>query len=322
MSKFNHIWKHYHRNNNQTPEQYIEAYLTRLEKFDKARLDFENLYQSYLSQEREKRLDKIIDALSSSARMVYNDTCVRVVSGHYGDDPLCTYGSLVDSGRFNFGSTGSFYSQFDCHYIANNFETAFQEKYHYSNEELHGSVLSPSGMALLEAPESFNSTRIEVSLSNCLDLRNPNSLNSFFDVIAEIIPSDGLQWEWKKWCQKYKQVYQPLITVQEIETLFFSIYDPNFKQYESYLDIPSNSQWLGHYARLAGIQAIIYLSVRNETGYNLAVFPTNLKETDSYLKLTDDLPYVDHSRRQMISENCEFFRCTFAELRSQSLILN
>ncbi|MCM2280579.1 MAG: RES family NAD+ phosphorylase [Bdellovibrionaceae bacterium] len=320
MSHFNHIWTRYGRSK-QTPEDYVEKYLTKLEKFDSARLEFEQKFQSFLAQEREKRLERILDALSSSGRSGFEGICYRIVSSEYGDDPLCTFGSLVDSGRFNFGSIGSYFSQFDCHYVASDFETAFQEKFHYSTQDLKGTLLSPEEM-MLGRPPSFNNVRVEVSLSRCLDLRDPDSLKSFFDVIAEISPSESIQWDWEKWCTKFKQDYIPRATVQEIEQLYFSIYDPNFKQFETYLDIPSNSQWIGHYARQAGIQAVIYLSVRNETGYNLAIFPTNLRESDSYIRLMDGASYVDPSRRHMNSDNCEFFKCTFKELRSQGAVKN
>jgi hypothetical protein len=321
MSKYNHIWKHYQQAEIISPEEYVEKYLTRLEKYDQTRLEFEHDFQGYLASEREKRIDKIIDALTNSALGGFENICHRIVASDYGADPLCTYGSLLDSGRFNFGSVGGHFNQFDCHYAASNYETAFQEKFHYSLEDLKDGPLSPSEMSVMPVG-SFNNIRVDISLSRCLDLRDPDSLKSFFEVISEIAPSSTIQLKWKHFCKKNKIKHERLLTINQLEQLYFSIYDPNFKQFETFLDLPSNSQWLGHYARLAGIQGIIYMSLRNENGFNIAVFPSNLKNTDSYIKLTDNVPYVDSSRRQMNSVNCEFFKCTFEELKAQSQIQN
>ncbi|MBX3022239.1 MAG: RES family NAD+ phosphorylase [Bdellovibrionales bacterium] len=86
-----------------------------------------------------------------------------------------------------------------------------------------------------------------------------------------------------------------------------SIFEQNFTQWQTLTNVPSNSQWLGFYAFLAGIQAIIYPSIRNPEGYNLAVYPENLRETDSFVELSPALEHVSADNVRMDAKTYSFF---------------
>lgn len=66
-----------------------------------------------------------------------------------------------------------------------------------------------------------------------------------------------------------------LKTIQTPKELHKSLFEVHYQQWITWLDIPSNSQWFGHYVKQAGIEAIIYPSLRYNC-YNLAVYPENL----------------------------------------------
>lgn len=69
------------------------------------------------------------------------------------------------------------------------------------------------------------------------------------------------------------------------------------------LDQPSNSQWFGHYAKLTGIQSIVYPSCRNTSGYNVVVFTENFENTDSVAEITDEVSFIDSVRKRIDSTN-------------------
>jgi len=64
----------------------------------------------------------------------------RIVSGNYSKNPLCSLGSIrrPPGGRFNFGSISSAIKDFQCLYLASDFETAFAECYHHEYDESVG----------------------------------------------------------------------------------------------------------------------------------------------------------------------------------------
>ena len=85
---------------------------------------------------------------------------------------------------------------------------------------------------------------------------------------------------------------------------------------DNWLDIPSNSQWFGYYVKEAGIEAIIYPSLRHEGCYNCAIYPENFG-TKSFVRLADDHSSVSKNRVEINKENYKFFEYPVEEFSVQ-----
>ena len=110
------------------------------------------------------------------------------------DDPLCMAGSLLHSGRFHFGNNISYdYQSFPCLYVSSNPDGAKFEKFSNTNHFL----LSSEEMSLVPG-DSFLTSRCEVNLTKCIDLRTKESLTDFTEVISQIKPNEKFQKKWKK----------------------------------------------------------------------------------------------------------------------------
>lgn len=133
-----------------------------------------------------------------------------------------------------------------------------------------------------------------------LDLRDPQVLQPFVDVISEIDVPD-----WIVALAKKRKQSQPR-TVSSVEQLRSLIFDPNFTQWGSLIDQPSASQWLGYYAKEAGIHGIVYPSVRNSEGYNMAVFPESFLETSARIELADPASGVREEDTYLDEANSKF----------------
>jgi hypothetical protein len=310
MARFEHVWKHYFPNRT-SPETYVERYLIKLEKLDKEMFEFWQDYQAYLGAQRENLSEEIADSLLIASQQDLEVSAYRIVTSNYGEDPLCTYGSILDAGRFNFGVISSFHKDFDCLYIGDSPATCYQEKFHYSQDEnIDG--LSGADVALIP---SHNTVRVNVKLASYLDLHEPENLHAFLKVVSKIKTPEEFQRRREKIHKRIGEKCDPLGTIQGLDALIISIFDPSFKQTNTLMDLPSNSQWLGHYVRQAGVQAIKYPSVRQEGGFNLAIYPINFEGTDSFVKLVDQMPYVPTSRMVIDETNCHFIRLSRKQLK-------
>jgi hypothetical protein len=323
MSKFDHPWKK-HFSKNKPPEKYIEDYLIKLEKLDSAEFEFWKDFQKYLMEEREKRFSDIQSALEKAQKFNLQETFSRIVLSEYNDDPLCVYGSICEPGRFNFGALPSYYGNFGALYLGNNQQTAYVEKFHNLETETFGDgFLSASELALDSAPSHLY-VRVNVSIQSYLDLRTDEALIGFLDAVKDIQPTKEFKQRWKSLCKKTKRskVEQDLKMVREVEHLRALIFDPKFKQWISWLDCPSHSQWLGHYALKCGIQGIIFPSVRNDSGYNIAIFTDNFKESMSSIKLVDTVASVPSDRTFVNASNYVWFSKPLSEIRQLTLTMN
>ena len=288
-----------------TPEEIIDSYLVQLEKLDKQELTFWGEFYDFLTGEREKLLDDILDSLQKvrQENIVLEKTS-RIVIPKYGADPLCTYGSTCKppGGRFNFGSISSFHQDFDCLYVANDYHTAFHEVFHYEpSERIAPGAITPEEAGLQEVA-GFNHVQCRVELDSVIDIRSDEALKPFCEVISRILPSKELQ-DYASALGK-----APLVTIQSLEFQKMSLFDPKYKQWGTWLNQPANSQWFGHYVRRAGIQAVIYPSCRDVEGFNVAIFPSNFQESESRVTLLTEAKYIPESRREMNAKNCLFFQ--------------
>ena len=286
-----------------SPEQYVEYALCDLQKASKKIRSFYKDYHIYLATQRNLLIDEIIKSLKGVGKNKKKGIFYRVVSSKYMNDPLCTAGSLLYSGRFNFGKISYDYQKFPCLYISSTQEGAKHEK--FPNQD--NALLSSSEMSLVP-DDSFLTSRCEVSLTKCIDIRTQNSLKDFTKVISQIDPTERFQKKWKKMNRKVsgKAKVASLKTIKKTEELYKSLFEIYYEQWVTWLDIPSNSQWFGHYVKEAGIEAIIYPSIRHKECYNLAIYPQNFG-SKSYVRLADDHKSVPMDRTEMNKKNYNFF---------------
>lgn len=262
--------------------------------------DFFKSYYGFLQRSREEKLEEIVDSLSAVADASIADSYTRIVQLKFGD-PLSVLGSLSGpGGRFNIGNGMGHTKPFPTLYVANDFHTAFCECFHYPPGYMRGNV-DAAKMALRDA-NNFIATELTVNIEKCIDLRNKDVLRGFTQVISEIKPTD----EFKHWAKELG--YFSLRTVQTHGELYRTLLEADYlKNYYS-MEMPSNSQWFGYYCLMTGIQGIIYPSVRDNKGYNIAILSENLKDTDSYIKISVDTPAIPEDRKIMNGENFEFFK--------------
>lgn len=297
--------KYFKQSRRPSAEKLVESHLVNLEKETADICSFWEDYWLFLSREREKRLDDIKEALFEAREPTFIDESLsRIVSGNFSKNPLCTLGSVrrPPGGRFNFGSISSSLSDFHCLYVASDYRTAEAEFFHYEHDQTIGEgQLSREDMALVRG--SFLHCKIKACLENILDLRNKESLVGFVEVIKNIRPPRHLQE------RATALELGNLTTVSNVDRLLLTLFEPNFKQWGIWITQPSNSQWIGHYAHLAGIQAIIYPSCRkvSDTSFNLAIFPDNLKESLSTVALADNVQHVEDSLTVMNGSNFWIF---------------
>ncbi|MBX3040177.1 MAG: RES family NAD+ phosphorylase [Bdellovibrionaceae bacterium] len=267
--------------------------------------DFFKAYYGFLQKSREEKLEEIVDTLSAVADASVNASYTRIVQLKYGD-PLSVVGSLSGpGGRFNIGNGMGHTKPFSCLYVANDFYTAFCECYHYPPEYMRGNVRALQ-MAL-QKPSDFMSVELSVNIEKCIDLRDKDSLRRFTEVISQIKPTE----EFRDWAKELG--YFSLRTVQTHGELYRTLLTKDFLKNYYLLEMPSNSQWFGYYCLMAGIQGIIYPSVRDGAGHNIGVLVENLKDTDSFVEITGELPLLAPDRRIINSSNYEFFKIRTAK---------
>ena len=298
-------WKYMQKKNQKTShENAIESYLVKLKELDDKLFSFWEDFWAFLSREREQRIDDIKDTLyRSRIENVEFKECSRIVSPTYSTHPLCTKGSVVcPGGRFNFGNISTSLESFHCLYIANDFQTAFAERYLMSKDETIGKGhLEPHDL-VFQKPDSHIHCRVDVELESVLDISEDQSLEEFVKIISEITPSQEL------YSRAEKLNLGTLRTVKDVTELKRSIFEENFKQWGIWINQPSNSQWLGHYVRQAGINGIKYPSCKYREGFNIAIYPDTFGNTDSSVKLVDKFKHIDDSKTIINKNTFKFFQ--------------
>jgi RES domain-containing protein len=276
--------------------------LVDLGKKTEEELEYWRAFQNHLVAERETRKDRIHESLRMQAISGYaNDHLVRIVDTRYQTRPLSSYGSIIvpPGGRFNFGEISAFHTMFQALYVASDFPTAAAERF-LRTQTAADRVDQESLILRLDPEASFTSYRIRVADLTVIDIRDDANLTPFTEVISEItVPA----WITSLAKNRRQPLPKTLKTVDELKALLF---DPMYTQWGSLIDQPAASQWFGHYVREAGIQGIIYPSVRDSNGYNIAIFPDNLKETQAIMELIDPAAAVRLEDRILNGENAIF----------------
>lgn len=258
--------------------------LRRLEKFGAQLCQFHWDLYSCLAYQRNQVAEAIQQALLESAQDDFEfKNWQRTVAYRYALKPLSVGGSLANpaGGRFNIGDLNPMqFSPFPVLYIAQDKSTTFQEMLCQDIER--GNEEKAFNSALLN-PASIVSVSISGFLDSIIDLRSPERLQPFVDVIKNFnIP--------KHIYDAARELKETVRLIQSVNELKDALLDSDWRRYPMVFDVPSASQIFGQLVAEAGIEGIVYPS--KFTGKNcLAVFPQNFSEiTDSFIQLDDEPP--------------------------------
>jgi hypothetical protein len=187
-------------------------------------------------------------------------------------------------GRFNFGKRidNLRFQPFPALYLASDRDTAVREVYKKTEDEVIGDILTPYDLALQD-PRSITWAVVDIKLSLVYDLTVKENLMPFLKVIKDFRTVDGLH-------EISDRLGLPrLNTIKDVNVLLENLLKPNWEEAPTIGDHPSNSQVFGKLVKDAGIEGILYPSVRG-SGSCIAIYPENLA-VDSYVKFSGQPPY-------------------------------
>lgn len=181
--------------------------------------------------------------------------------------------------------------------MAEDYETAFAEKFHQSKEDQLENELCDLS---LQSVESFSYYRVSVKIKNYIDLTTDEALKAFVEVIKDIEAPDY-------YVKTGKSLNIPVTMATNESLLRKSFFTEEYPLWAAWLDQPAPSQLFGHYCRLAGVEGILYPSVRNPSKKNIVLFPDNFKDSNAVIELLDKAPHVPAERRKITNANYKDF---------------
>jgi len=247
--------------------------------------------------QRQRHREEMLTALQSvSAPPLQFSRWSRLVSYQYSLMPLSAAGSLRDcGGRFNIGMDvdKAMRSPWPALYIGENFETAYREKFQIERGELVDG-LTPEELAL-ESTVSFTAAYVDGHMDRIFDVGDPEALEPLCKVLKKIkLPAEVHT--------ILRRLGLPPMTVHMLRTpnrLQNEVLRKNWRVTPVQFGLPAPSQILAGLIHDAGFEAIRYPSSKSNSAC-LAVFPGNLDNAKSYVKLSDPAPAeVEFARLDM-----------------------
>lgn len=240
-------------------------------------------YYSNLAFQRSKVADRLSAALHEAAEGPFAfDKWQRAVKYRYALEPLSVDGSLVDpGGRFNIGDIDPVrFRPFPALYVAADKDTALQEAL---SQKIEPDQEQKALDFALANPTSIANVSMTGSLEKVIDLRSPERMEGFVDLIKGFEAPDHL-------VKAAKEIgLPPPELIRSVQRLMDSILDPNWRSWPMQFDVPVASQIFGQLVADAGMEGIVYPSKFNKKDC-LAVFPQNFKDSESFVQLDDEPP--------------------------------
>lgn len=252
-------------------------------------IDYTAEHFSYFAHRRSKLMEELKTSLRENTINFEFDNWVRIVSQEFSNTPLSTIGSFnsIPGGRFNIGNIDSQrFPQFPALYLASDSATGFLEMKGIDPGETHEGL---TGFELAVAG-NFSHFQVQGKLINVLDLTNDESLRSFYSLIKEI----HLPYYYIKRAGELKS--SAMLPVKNLKELLCTIFEPNWRLMPMQFDVPANSQILGQIAQSAGLEGILYPSVKTMEKV-LAAYPQNFNYSDSFIEIVGKVAKtVEHTR--------------------------
>lgn len=280
-------------------ERFSEVDLTRWDRLsrDLDRLHF-LLYFGF-AQQRSTLRKELLSALQEPECAPFAfQNWARIIPYRYCLSPLSAEGSLIGvGGRFNVGQDvpAHIIPSWPALYLAEDFETAFREKYGCSRSDVTGS-LTPEELAL-QKPENITSVKLSGSVERAFDLTNPKALKPFCDVLA----SCKMPKEVSEVLRRLKIDRRKVSVVKTPAQLCTAVMAHNWRQWPVQFEVPGHGQVLASLLVAAGYEAVLYPSSKSDKRC-LAIFPSNLGSRETYIELMPDYPQqVEYARLDMDS---------------------
>lgn len=240
-----------------------------------------------LEPERKRLRPELIAALQQQINEPLElQRWARIATYSYSLNPLSAAGSLLGcGGRFNPGSDleqGTL-APWPGLYVAEDYETAFQERFQMRSDELRNGLTSLE-MAL-QPMTSHVTVMLDGRLTRIFDATSPEKLESVAKVLGKIkLPERARQ------LRKKLQIAQNvLFMIRTGKQLYEAVLNHNWRRLPVQFDLPAPSQVLAELIRSAGFEGILYQSTRG-SGRCLTIFPEQLME-GSFIALADKPPH-------------------------------
>jgi len=249
-------------------------------------------YYNELAYQRSKISEKIKESILGAAQNNFTfEKYQRAIKYKYANEPFSIAGSLTDpGGRFNIGDIKpTHFPPFPALYLAFDKATAMQELLSQKigpNQKSH--KLDPLDFALTRH-DSIAIISMSGSIGSIINLKEPERLQPFVDLIKDFTVSDSL-----KEAARAIGEHEPDL-VQTVPKLIDVLLIPNWRTWPMLFDVPIASQIFGKIVSEAGIEGILYTS-KFTSNDCLAIFPQNFEE-DSFIQLDGDAPEGTKIRR-------------------------
>lgn len=239
-----------------------------------------------LEKQRAEEAARLIEAVRSvlAGPFQFTHWC-RVVDYRYSMSPLSIKGSVArDGGRFNIGTAinAAAYTSFPALYVAENFETAYRERFGVDRQE------SASGLSsdelVLRRETSFTNVAVSGMAELVIDVADLDALWPIAEVLRTFIMPKGIT------TLARKLRLEPPGLVRSAGGLRKQLLDARWRTNPVQYDLPSNSQIFGRLCAAAGAHGILFPSTRNPSGKCVALLPQNWRGGDSFLELESDVP--------------------------------
>ena len=240
-----------------------------------------------LESARQAHGHALLDAIRAGACNAFEfQDWSRIVDFRFSLEPLSVVGSTIgEGGRFNIGrrlSPGTF-SPFPALYVAEDFSTAYREKFGQAPEEAANGLTE--AVLALRRPASFAQVQVRGRLDLLINVGDLAALEPFVDVIRRFaLPPEVAS------ASRPLNLRRPPGMVRSVTGLQRQLLSRNWRMLPMQYDLPSNSQVFGRIAAAAGVHGILYPSVRVEGRQCLALFPQNWRSSGSYIEVMDPSP--------------------------------
>ncbi|SFN47808.1 RES family NAD+ phosphorylase [Variovorax sp. OV329] len=217
---------------------------------------------------------------------------VRIVTYRYGLAPLSSAGSLHGvGGRFNAGTDldDQTLKAWPCLYIAQDYETAFREKFQLATGDNLGGL---TALDLALTPNASHSTVVlRGQLANVFALNDDKALNAVCRVLRRIkMPEAAVRLQ-----KRLKISSRDNYMIRSPFQLKRALLAQNWRLQPVQFGMPAPSQIFAELIRAAGFEGVLYESTKGP-GQCLAIFPEAL-EDGSYVELVDPAPEpIKHTR--------------------------
>lgn len=239
-----------------------------------------------LEARRSRHSAELLDALRKCAQGPRTfHGWARLVDYQYANQPLSMAGSLKgDGGRFNVGGglDPAVHAAFPALYIAEDFATAFRERFGVDQGSNTGGLLAEE--LVLRRPTSFAQVALDVHVETVIDVGDLPSLKPIADILSRIQMPPGVTVLSRKLRLRAPWLVRTASSLQRM------LLHANWRTDPVQYGLPSSPQIFGRMCVAAGIHGVLYPSARNSGKHCLALFPQKWLGSGSFVELADPCP--------------------------------